>query len=134
LFALPKKIDPFEPQHPARATVDTLTASQAIRIDHVLSKPDIPADVNADGAIKCANTALHTAGWFGNNMPTGKDFAPARSKGIFSIRHDLLTIRPSTVTRKLYQQQTGNLIHLRFSYSLSKKSMSSVFSRSKSKL
>jgi hypothetical protein len=75
----------------------------------VLSKPDITADVNADGAIKCTNTALHTAGWFGNNMPAGKNFAPARSEWIFFVRHDFLTIRPSNDTRKLYQQQPGNL-------------------------
>jgi len=53
----------------------------------MLAEPDIPANINADGAIKCTNTALNTAGWFGDNMPTGEDFAVARSKGVFSIRH-----------------------------------------------
>ena len=84
---LPEKFDSFETQHPARATVHTFAAGQAIRIYHVLSKPGITADINSNGAIKCANAALHTARGFGNNMPAGKYFAPARGVRIFYIRH-----------------------------------------------
>jgi hypothetical protein len=53
----------------------------------MLSQPDIAADVNIDGAIKCANTALHTAGRFRNNMPAGKNFAPAQLDRFFFVRH-----------------------------------------------
>jgi hypothetical protein len=83
LFTLPEKINPFESQHPARTAVHAFAAGQAVRIEHVLSKPDIPADVYADGTIECANTALHTARWLGDDVPAGKDFAPARGKRIF---------------------------------------------------
>jgi hypothetical protein len=77
----------FEAQHTARAAVDAFTAGQAVRIGHVLSQPDMAADINADGAVECANTALHTARWLRNDVSAGKNFAPARFDWFFLSWH-----------------------------------------------
>jgi hypothetical protein len=52
-------------------------------------QPDMTTDVNADGAIKCADTALHTAQGFGNNVPAGKHFTSFWIEMIFFVMHDL---------------------------------------------
>ena len=45
-------------------------------------------DINADGAIKCANATLHTTRWLGNDVPAGKNFAPARFERFLFIWHE----------------------------------------------
>jgi hypothetical protein len=41
-------MDAFEPQYPARAASDALTAREAVAIFYRLSQPDMPADINID--------------------------------------------------------------------------------------
>jgi hypothetical protein len=46
-----------------------------MRLDNDLSQPGMPANIDIDGAVKRANTALHTSGWIRHYLPGREDFS-----------------------------------------------------------
>jgi hypothetical protein len=68
----------FKTQHPARATRDALTTSQAMAVFDCHTQPDMLADVDTDRAVKRANPTLDTPVDFRHNLPFDQCF-PATS-------------------------------------------------------
>jgi hypothetical protein len=71
---LPKQVRSFKAQDTARATPHTFTAGKAMGIDDGLSQPGMPADIDADRAIKSTDATLNAARGFWDNLPGSQGF------------------------------------------------------------